>query len=101
MYKRGVGGKTGWGIFIPSTAARKAHSYIKFIYTLRVYGPGANFVTPNLIQIPEPAVTLKRHHTHTQKDVLGWKKQMILQTKTNIEMSPMHIHYALKCAYGD
>lgn len=40
-------------------------------------------------------------HTHTHKDVLGWKKQMILQTKTNIEMSPMHIHYALKCAYGD
>jgi len=63
----GTAGRTGWGIFIPSTAARKSHSSSKFTYTLRVYGPGASCYPKPHPQIPEPAVTLERHQTHTKR----------------------------------
>lgn len=38
---------------------------------------------------------------HTQGEVLSWKKQMILQAKTNIETLPMHMHYMLSCTEAE
>lgn len=60
--------------------------------------PGA--ISQTQSQFPEPAGTSERHYNAHRPDTLSWKKQMIFQTKTNIEMLPMHMHNALKCASG-
>lgn len=40
-------------------------------------------------------------HVHARGEVLSWKKQMILQAKTNIEPLPMHMHYTLSCTEAE